>query len=78
MINQFIRGVLELSPRGSTSEQILWRLTKAENELVLLGRRVPQAVEKRKNIVAIIEYLDGQGDPNILFEIEKEDEDDRS
>jgi transcriptional regulator len=78
VINQFIRSVLELSPRGSTSEQILWRLTKAENELVLLGRRVPQAVEKRKNIVAIIEYLDGQGDPNILFEIEKEDEDDRS
>ncbi len=29
MIDQFIRGVLELSPRGSTSDQILWRLRSA-------------------------------------------------
>ena len=68
----------QISRRDPVASRVRKTLTKAENELVLLGRRVPQAVEKRKNIVAIIEYLDGQGDPNILFEIEKEDEDDRS
>ena len=51
-------------------------LTKAENELALLVGRVPQVVENRRNIAAIIEYLDGQGDPNILHEIENENQED--
>lgn len=47
MISQFIRGVLELSPRGSTSEQILWRLRNA-------GQR-PDAPEIMSALISLVD-----------------------
>ena len=51
-------------------------MTEADRELERRVGRVPQVVEKQKIIALIIEYLDGQGDPNILHRIEKDDEKD--
>lgn len=62
-----------LAARDDVAARVREILTEAERELEILLRQVPQAAEKRKNIAAIIEYLDGQGDPNILHEIEKEE-----
>ena len=55
MIDQFIRGVLELTPRGSTSDQILWRLRSA-------GLR-PDAPE----IMSALEIEHGMGMPVVQY-----------
>jgi hypothetical protein len=50
-------------------------LRASPHELARQADRVRQVKEKRDNIAAIIEYLDGKGDPNILHEFNKDDDD---
>ncbi len=65
-----------LAARDPVASRVRGALTEADRELERRVGRVPQVVEKRKIIALIIEYLDGQGDPNILHRIEKDDEKD--
>jgi hypothetical protein len=63
-----------LAARDPVASRVRETLTKAGYELRLLDGHVPQRAERHKNIAAIIEHLDGQGDPNILHQIEGLDE----
>ena len=58
-----IRPYALLAKRDPIASQVRETLTKAQDDLAIRIGPVPQLVEKLKNIEAIIEYLDGQGDP---------------
>ena len=65
-----------LAERDPVASRVRNTLTEADHELARHADRVRQVKEKRDNIAAIIEYLDGKGDPNILHELNKDDDDD--
>ncbi len=64
-----------LAERDPVASRVRNTLTEADYELARQADRVQRVKEKRDNIAAIIEYLDGKGDPNILHELDKDDDD---